>query len=62
MKKVINAALRDALAPRERRSHPYTVAVHHADLAPGLDLSGFNALADQLEDAAVIEVVRQPPR
>ena len=59
MKQVINAALRAALAKRPARSEPYSVAVHHAVLAPGLDRAGFNRLADQLEDAAVMDLARR---
>ncbi len=59
MKQVINAALRAALGQRQARLEPYTVAVHHAALAPGLDLAGFNKLADELEDAAVLERARR---
>ena len=58
MKQVINAVLRAALTQRTARPEPYTVAVHHAALAPGLDLAGFNKLADQLEDAAVMDLAR----
>jgi hypothetical protein len=54
MKQVVNAAIRAALAPRPGRRKPYRVAVHHAALAPGLDVAGFNKLADELEDDAII--------
>lgn len=53
MKQVVNAAIRAALAPKPARDEPYRVAVHHAVLAPGLDLAGFNKLADELEDEAI---------
>ena len=59
VKQVINDALRGALAPRPARSVPYQVRVHHAELAPGLDLAGFNKLADELEDDAVMGRARQ---
>lgn len=58
-KQVINDALRAALAPKPDRSTPYEVRVHHAELAPGLDLAGFNKLADELEDEAVMRRAQQ---
>jgi hypothetical protein len=54
MKEVVNTVLRAALAPKPTGQEPYRVAVHHATLAPGLDLAGFNKLADELEDEAII--------
>lgn len=54
MKEVVNMALRAALAPKPARRKPYRVPVHHAALAPGLDLAGFNKLADEVEDEAII--------
>jgi hypothetical protein len=54
VKQVVNDALRAALAPQPERSAPYRVRVHHATLAPGLDLTGVNKLADEIEDEAVI--------
>lgn len=45
-----------ALTPRPIRSAPYRVRVHHAALAPGLDLAGFNKLADELEDEAIMRL------
>jgi len=62
MKKVINTALRAALSQGKERAEPYSVAVHHATLAPGLDSAGFNSLADQLEDAAVMDLARRSAR
>ena len=58
-KQVINEALRAALAPKPVRSAPYEVTVHHATLAPGLDLAGFNKLADELEDEAIMSRAQQ---
>lgn len=58
-KQVINDALRAALAPKPTRSAPYQVRVHHAALAPGLDLAGFNKLADELEDEAILRLAQQ---
>lgn len=60
VKQVVNTALRAALAPRAAQGTPYRETVHHAELAPGLDLAGFNRLADELEDEAIIGLARQP--
>lgn len=59
MKQVINDALRRALSPTASPREPYHVPVHEATLQPGLDLSGFNRLADELEDAAILDTVRR---
>jgi hypothetical protein len=54
-KEVVNAALRRGLsAPPSRRSKPFRVVPHDARLRPGLDRAGFNRLADELEDEAVV--------
>ncbi len=54
MKQVINIALRRALSQPPSRQEPYHLPVHEATLQPGLDLSGFNRLADELEDEAIL--------
>jgi hypothetical protein len=59
VKKVVNDAIRAALVPQSTRSTPYRVKVHHASLAPGLDLAGFNKLTDELEDEAVMRLAGQ---
>lgn len=59
VKQVVNAALRSALAPPASGREPYRQTVHHAELAPGLDLSGFNKLADELEDEVIVGLARQ---
>ncbi len=59
MKQVINSALRTVLAPKREPEDRYAVTPHRANLAPGLDLAGFNKLADDLEVA--IEVARRNP-
>lgn len=59
VKQVVNDALRAALAAEPTRSAPYRVTVHHATLAPGLDLAGFNKLADELEDESIIGLAEQ---
>ena len=53
MKQVINDALRRALAAPPRRRQPYRLVAHDSRLRPGIDLAGFNRLADELEDAAI---------
>ena len=58
-KQVINDALRRALAPRPAvRTEPYRLVPHDSRLQAGLDLAGFNRLADELEDEATIEQAR----
>jgi hypothetical protein len=59
VKQVVNSTLRAALAPPAAQRAPYREAVHHAGLAPGLDLAGFNRLADELEDEAIIRLAQQ---
>jgi hypothetical protein len=54
MKQVINDALRRALRKSPGPGDQFTVDVHESALQPGLDLAGFNRLADQFEDAAVL--------
>jgi hypothetical protein len=62
IKQVVNAAIRTALAPKPARREPYQVTVHHAALAPGFDLAGFNGLADELEDEAIISLAQRTVR
>lgn len=59
MKQVINDALRSALR-RPAAPAPFTVHVHESAVLPGLDLAGFNRLADQLEDEAIIATASKP--
>jgi hypothetical protein len=60
MKQVINDALRTALArPGADRSR-FTVEVHRSGVQPGLDLAGFNRLADEIEDEAILTEARKP--
>jgi hypothetical protein len=59
VKQVVNTALRAALAPKAAPGAPYRETVHHAELGPGLDLAGFNKLADELEDESVIRLAQQ---
>jgi len=56
-KQVLNDALRRGLAPstgERRRSPGYRVRPHRATFLAGLDRTRLNALADELEDAALI--------
>jgi len=59
MKQVVNDALRRALAPVDEAPEPYVLVPHEAELAPGLDLAGFNRLVDEMEDDAIIERARR---
>jgi hypothetical protein len=61
MKKVINDALRRALAQPPPSRQPYRLPVHEAALQPGFDLTGFNRLADELEDEAILANGKRPP-
>ena len=59
-KEVINDALRRALAPRgSARKEPYRLEPHESQLRAGFDLAGFNRLADELEDAAILDKARR---
>jgi hypothetical protein len=58
-KQVVNDALRRGLAPSPSSTpEPYQLVPHKSSLQPGLDLSGFNRLADQLEDDAILATSR----
>jgi hypothetical protein len=59
MKQVVNEALRRALSTPEPRRKPYHVQAHQSALRPGLDLSGFNRLADELEDEQIVATARK---
>lgn len=59
MKQVVNEALRQALAPRIRRQEPYRLLPHDSAVRPGFDLAGFNRLADELADQAIIDKARR---
>ena len=50
-KEVVNEAIRRGLSPRrERPRAPYRVRPHRTHLLPGIDVAGFNRLADEIED------------
>jgi Arc/MetJ family transcription regulator len=59
VKQIVNTALRAALSPPAAQREPFREHVHHAELAPGLDLTGFNKLADELEDEAIVRLAQQ---
>lgn len=59
MKQIVNDALRQALAPLAPRQEPYHLTPHESALRPGFDLAGFNQLADELEDEAIIDKARR---
>ncbi len=50
MKQIVNDALWRALAPPDARQEPYRLTPHESAVRPGFDPSGFNRLADELED------------
>lgn len=54
-KQVVNDAIRRGLAPsaNARAARRYRVRPHKTTLRPGIDLAGFNRLADDVEDDAV---------
>ncbi len=55
MKQIVNDALRRALALRVARQEPYHLTPHESAVRPGFDPSGFNGLADELEDEAILD-------
>ncbi len=58
-KQVINDALRRALAPPPAdRGEPYRLEPHASAIRAGVDLAGFNRLADELDDEAIIDRAR----
>ncbi|MCC6667586.1 MAG: antitoxin [Polyangiaceae bacterium] len=60
-KEVVNDAIRRGLSPqRERPPKRYRVRPHKTRLLPGIDLAGFNKLADELEDDALIAKAKAP--
>jgi Arc/MetJ family transcription regulator len=59
VKQIVNAALRVALSPPAAQRESFREHVHHAELAPGLDLAGFNKLADELEDESIVRLAQQ---
>lgn len=59
MKQVINDALRLALTPpRVPPQGVYRLVPHQSAVRPGFDPAGFNKLADELADEAVLDRTR----
>jgi hypothetical protein len=62
-KQVVNDAIRYGLAPARRVSTtPYKVKAHVTKLAPGIDPMKLNALADELEDEAILAKMARATR
>lgn len=61
-KQVVNEALRRGLTRATPRTRKVVLAVHDSRLRPGYDPGGFNALADELEDAALLAKASRPQR
>ncbi len=62
-KEVLNGAIRAGLQPH--RTEPpsrYRVEPHRARLRPGFDPQGFNRLADELEDDAILAALHRGAR
>jgi hypothetical protein len=61
-KQVVNEAIRRGLAPRAGGRSParYRVRPHKTSLLAGIDTGGFNRLADELEDEAMVSKMRSP--
>ncbi len=57
---MINDALRRELSQPLSRRDSYHLPVHEATLQPGFDLAGFNRLADELEDEAILATGNRP--
>jgi hypothetical protein len=53
LKDVINDGLRRGLKPSESKP-AFRVVAHSSPLQPGIDPRGFNQLADELEDEALL--------
>jgi hypothetical protein len=61
MRQVVNDALRRALGTLRAQAGPYELIAHESDLRVGFDLAGYNRLADELEDQAIIDSARGRP-
>ena len=62
-KETMNAVLRAGLTGRvSSKSSPFTVKAKPMGLRPGIDPTGFNKLADELETDAVMEKARRTKR
>jgi len=60
VKQIVNDALRRGLAPeaQSRSRKRWRVRPHRTALRPGIDLTALNRLADELEDEAIVDKVR----
>jgi hypothetical protein len=59
MKKVINDALRRALAPRAAEHEPYRLVPHESTIRPGFDVTSLNRVADELEEDEILDKLRR---
>ncbi|MDT3440100.1 MULTISPECIES: antitoxin [unclassified Pseudofrankia] len=55
MKKVINDALRQALAPRDAQYEPYRLVPHESAIRPGFDMTSLSRVADELEEEEILD-------
>ena len=64
VKQVVNDALRRGLTVSTGRRAPkaYRIKPHTARLLPGVDRGRLNALADELDDAAIVGRAKRPRR
>jgi hypothetical protein len=62
MKQVVNDALRHALGPaRDTPDEPYTLVPHESAVRAGIDLTGLNRLADELDDETSLSAANPTP-
>jgi hypothetical protein len=61
IKQIVNEALRRGLTSPglTRGQKPFRVQPHVTGLRPGIDIARFNHLADELEDEALVEKMRE---
>jgi hypothetical protein len=59
-KRVVNEALRKGLTRSVRPQHRVRVVGYPSELRSGFDAARFNALADELEDAALLHKAPSP--
>lgn len=55
MRQVVNDALRRALGTPRQEAGRYELIAHESELRAGFDFAGYNRLADELEDEAIID-------
>jgi hypothetical protein len=61
-KQIVNEALRRGLTRRDAKPRKLVLKVHDGRLRPGYDPTSFNALADELEDQAVLRRAARSPK